>query len=74
MEKEIKEQEQTPATEEQQVINAVEHVDPNIVLRNLAFWLDIAIAKGRYVDMLIRQQEEQKLDPNGVSSPDNDKE
>lgn len=29
---------------------AIANVDPNVVLRNLAFWLDVAIARGRWVD------------------------
>lgn len=59
-----------PANDDaQQIINAIEHVDPNIVLRNLAFWLDVAIAKGRFVDAMIQKQQD-----NGVSSSDKDKE
>lgn len=57
----------TNQPDEQQVINAIEHVDPNVLLRNLAFWLDVAIAKGRFIDMLMQSK-------NAVPSPDKDKE
>lgn len=33
-----------------QVANAISNVNPDLVLRNLAFWLDVAIARGRWVD------------------------
>lgn len=35
---------------EEQVANAISNVNPDVVLRNLAFWLDVAIARGRWVD------------------------
>lgn len=35
---------------EEQVANAISNVNPDLVLRNLAFWLDVAIARGRWVD------------------------
>lgn len=56
-------------TEEQKVHDAIAHVDPNLLLRNLAFWLDIAIAKGRYIDAISQMKQE-----NGVSTSSNDKE
>lgn len=56
-------------TEEQsanaQAINAIEHISSDVILRNLAFWLDVAIAKGRFIDM---------KEQNGMSTPDKDKE
>lgn len=47
-----------PTTE--QVQNAIANLDPRVTLRNLAFWLDLAIAQGRMFDALLK--------------PDNDKE
>lgn len=35
---------------EEQIANAISNVNPDLVLRNLAFWLDVAIARGRWVD------------------------
>lgn len=56
-------------TEEQnanaQAINAIEHISSDVILRNLAFWLDVAIAKGRFIDM---------KEQNGMSTSDKDKE
>lgn len=48
-----------------QAINAIEHISSNVILRNLAFWLDVAIAKGRFIDM---------KEQNGMSTSDKDKE
>lgn len=57
-------------TEEQKVHDAIAHVDPNLVLRNLAFWLDIAMAKGRFIDLI----QQQAAESNGVLTPDNNSE
>lgn len=51
-------------TDEQKVHNAIAHVDPNLVLRNLAFWLDIAMAKGRYIDLMQQQSQENAVSPS----------
>lgn len=53
-------------TDEQKVHDAIAHVDPNLVLRNLAFWLDVAMAKGRFIDLM----QQQAAESNGVSTPD----
>lgn len=34
----------------EQAIDAIAGLNPDIVLRNLAFWLDVAIARGRWFD------------------------
>lgn len=62
-------------TPEQMVEQAIVQCDPNVVLRNLAYWLDIAIAKGRHVDFVQQQaiMEQQKKD-NGVLTSDNNTE
>lgn len=44
----------------------VENINSDVVLVNLAMWLDLAIAKGRYLDVKLKQ--------NAVSQSDNDKE
>lgn len=44
----------------------VENINSDVVLVNLAMWLDLAIAKGRYLDAKLKQ--------NAVSQSDNDKE
>lgn len=42
--------EQTTAPSIEDVHNAIANVNPDVVLRNLAFWLDIAVARGRWND------------------------
>lgn len=49
---------------EEQVAIAISNVNPDLVLRNLAFWLDVANARGRWVDSV-----EQK---NALSEPPTD--
>lgn len=70
--KEINQEIPAQSTEEQ-VFNAVQNVNPDVVLRNLAFWLDIAIARGRFVDYMAHKQSENSQD-NAVSAPDKDTE
>lgn len=55
-------------TDEQKVHNAIAHVDPSLVLRNLAFWLDIAMAKGRYIDLMQQQSQENAVPTSADNS------
>ena len=44
----------------------VQNISSDVILVNLSMWLDMAIAKGRYIDSVNRN--------NAVSTSDNDKE
>lgn len=70
--KEINQEIPAQATEEQ-VFNAVQNVNPDVVLRNLAFWLDIAIARGRFVDYMAHKQSDKSQD-DALSASDKDTE
>lgn len=56
-----------PTTE--QVQNAIANLDPRVTLRNLAFWLDLAIAQGRMFDALLKpdNNKEQEVSGNDTS-------
>lgn len=50
--------------------NAIEKLDPRVTLRNLAFWLDLAIAQGRMFDaVLASSQDKEQEVSNNVTSP-----
>lgn len=53
-------------SDDKKVSFIVENINSDVVLINLAMWLDLAIAKGRYLDVKLKQ--------NAVSKSDNDKE
>lgn len=53
-------------TDDKKASFIVENINSDVVLVNLAMWLDLAIAKGRYLDVKLKQ--------NAVSQSDNDKE
>lgn len=62
---------QTPSEPTNEMIkNAIEKLDPRVTLRNLAFWLDLAIAKGRMFDALLAssQDKEQEVSSDDASS------
>lgn len=57
-----------PTTE--QVQNAIANLDPRVTLRNLAFWLDLAIAQGRMFDALLKpdNNKEQEVSSDDTST------
>lgn len=54
----------------EQVQNAISNLDPRMTLRNLAFWLDLAIAQGRMFNELFKtlNHKEQEVSGNDTSS------
>lgn len=66
-----KEKIQSPSEPTNEMIkNAIEKLDPRVTLRNLAFWLDLAIAQGRMFDALLAssQDKEQEVSSDDTSS------
>lgn len=49
----------------EQVDFIVKSISSDVIVHNIAMWLDLAIAKGRYLDKLAKE--------NAVSESDNDK-
>lgn len=48
-----------------QVQNAIANLDPRVTLRNLAFWLDLAIAQGRMFDALLKSDNNKEQEVSG---------
>lgn len=46
---------ESSAPTNEQIVDAIANVNPDVVLRNLAFWLDVAIARGRWYDHISAQ-------------------
>lgn len=46
---------------------AIANMNPDVALRNLAFWLDVCIARGRWYD-----QQSAKSSDDAVSAPKDD--
>lgn len=52
----------------------VAELPSDTILRNLAFWLDLAVNKGHYLDILEAESQKQKDADNELSKPDKDTE
>ena len=63
---EVKQQEFDNLPEAEKANFIVQNISSDVILINLSMWLDMAIAKGRYIDSVNRK--------NAVSAPDNYKE
>lgn len=63
---EVKQQEFDNLPEVEKANFIVQNISSDVILVNLSMWLDMAIAKGRFIDAVNRK--------NAVSTPDNDKE
>lgn len=72
MEKKTKLQEDIEKAQEQ-AKNFIKDVPCEQIIKNISFWLDVLINKGRYLDMEEAQARE-KDNSNGMPSPDSDTE
>lgn len=70
MNKELQEQ---LSKAQEQAKNFIKDVPCEQIIKNISFWLDVLINKGRYLDMEEAQARE-KDNSNGMPSPDQDTE
>lgn len=56
----------------EQVQDAISNLDPRITLRNLAFWLDLAIAQGRMFNELFKTPNDKKQEVSGNDASSNE--